>query len=64
MHGFLRKDLDAFGLGTRTLSGWYGIIDPKELSSGCHSVSIRITNDNLYSEISLDKKLCKNNRLS
>jgi len=64
MHGFLRKDLETFGFGTRTLSGWYGIIDPKELSYGCHSVSIRITSDNMYSEINLEKELCKNKRLS
>ena len=64
MHGFLRKDLDAFGLGARSLSGWYGIIDPKEISYGCHSVSIRITYDNMYSEINLKKELCKNNLLS
>jgi hypothetical protein len=64
MHGFLRKDLETFGFGTRTLSGWYGIIDPKELSYGCHSVSIRITYDNMYSEINLEKELCKNKRLS
>jgi hypothetical protein len=64
MHGFLRKDLDAFGLGIRSLSGWYGIIDPTDLSYGCHSVSIRITYDNMYSEINLEKKLCKNNLLS
>jgi len=60
MHGFLRKDLSGFGLGDRTLSGWYGIIDPSDLSKGCHSISIRITHDNLYSEINLDKELCKN----
>lgn len=59
MHGFLRKDLDSFGLGTRTLSGWYGVIDPKELSFGCHFVSIRIVNDDMYSEINLEKELCK-----
>jgi hypothetical protein len=60
MHGFLRKDLDTFGLGTRSLSGWYGIIDPNEISYGCHSVSVRITHDNMFSEIYLEKQLCKN----
>lgn len=60
MHGFLRKDLGSFGLGDRTLSGWYGIIDPKEIDVGCHSISIRITNTDMYSEINLEKDLCKN----
>jgi len=63
-YGFLRKDLEKYGLEARSFSGWFGIIDPKEISFGCHDVSVRIVNENQYSEIHLDKKLCKNNNLS
>jgi hypothetical protein len=57
-HGILRKDLSDYGLGTRSFSGWSGIIDLNELTFGCHDVSIRILNDNLYAEILHDKKIC------
>ena len=62
-YGFLRKDLEKYGLEARSFSGWFGIIDPKEISFGCYDVSVRIVNENEYSEIHLDKKLCKKNNL-
>jgi hypothetical protein len=58
--GFLRKDLDSFGLGTRSFSGWYGIIDTQKISLGCHDLSIRIVNTDKYAEINTENKLCKN----
>jgi len=63
-YGFLRKDLEKYGLEARSFSGWFGIIDPKEISFGCYDVSVRIVNENEYSEIHLDKKLCKNRVIS
>jgi hypothetical protein len=58
-YGFLRKDLNSFGLGSRSFSGWYGIIDMKEISVGCHDLSIRIVHDIQYADINTENKLCK-----
>jgi len=57
-YGILRKDLSDFGLGTRSFSGWSGMIDLNELQYGCHDLSIRILSDNTYAKILHDKKIC------
>jgi hypothetical protein len=59
VYGFIRKDLQKYGLEERSFSGWQGIIDPKEIPLGCHDVSIRIVSGNEYSELKLEKELCK-----
>lgn len=64
VYGFLRKDLEKYGLEERSFSGWQGIIDPKKILFGCHDVSIRVVSGNEYSEIYSGKKLCKNSILS
>ena len=53
VYGFLRKDLETYGLEERSFFGWQGIIDPKKISFGCHDVSIRVVSGNEYSEIYL-----------
>ena len=64
VHGFLRKDLQKYGLEERSFSGWQGIIDTKEISIGCHDISIRIVSGNEYSELNSEKQLCKENSIS
>ena len=64
VHGFLRKDLQKYGLEERSFSGWQGIIDTKKIEIGCHDISIRIISENQYSEINSEKQLCKKNRIS
>jgi hypothetical protein len=64
VHGFLRKDLQEYGLEERSFSGWQGIIDTKEIEIGCHDISIRIVNGNEYSELKSEKELCKENTIS
>ena len=59
VHGFLRKDLQKYGLEERSFSGWQGIIDTKEIQIGCHDISIRIVSGNEYSELKSEKELCK-----
>lgn len=55
----MREDIPkAFGEKTTYFSGWSGVIDLKDLSKGCHNITIRIVKANQFHEVLSDHKLC------
>lgn len=60
-YGQLRLDITkTYSQVTTKNSGWNGIIDLRELSNGCHDVSVRLVVGNQYYEIAGNPQICIN----
>lgn len=60
-YGELRPDVsEMYSQVTTHNSGWNGIIDLRELSIGCHDVSVRLVAGNQYYEIMSTSQICIN----
>ena len=58
-YGLMRLDIDeTHNEVTTRLSGWRGIIDLRELSDGCHDVSVNLVKGNRYHKIFTDSEIC------